>query len=157
MRRCLVAGVALLAATASADPDRERAALAAIDVGPGVPAYVHDTAVRQIEDGLAAAGYSIMPSSEVAPKEQADLASCREGACLTRLAAALGVNAFVIATVTNKDESTIVVMRLYDGKSAQLLAEVHDVCDLIGADHSDDRRAAAELLQILPGTPGVER
>jgi len=141
MNRCAVPAALLVSQLAFADP-RPRAAIAAIDVGPGVPAYVRERAAQQIADGLRAAGYDVVPDADVRDKAP-ELASCREGSCLTELATRLDSRAVVIATFTEKDESTIAVMRLFDGASATPLAEVHDVCDLCGESELDERVAVA--------------
>jgi hypothetical protein len=136
----VIVAMAVWSAVASANPaPHERAALAAIDLGSNVPPYLHDKAIGEIEDGLAAAGYDVLPSSQVAPRLTSELATCRDGACVTAVGAALGVGSLVVASITRNDESTSFVMRLYDGGNATLLAEVHEVCDLCGEAELDAR------------------
>jgi hypothetical protein len=134
VRVLLVAIAILLATRAAASParPRERAAVAAIDLGPGTPAYLRDTAASQIAAGLAAAGYEVVPAADVAARLTGELASCREGACVREVGEALGVRSVVFVAIEGKDDNTTIAMRLHDGSTGEREAEVADVCDLCG-------------------------
>jgi len=134
VRAPLVAIAILLAPhAAAADPEpRERVAVIAIDLGPGAPAYLQASARSQIDAGLAAAGYEIVPAAEVAARVTGELASCRDGACVQRVGAALGAPSLVFVAIEGKDEDTTVQLRLHDGRTGEREAEVREVCDLCG-------------------------
>lgn len=149
MRILLTLAIAGSVGTASAAPPRERAAVVAIDAGTDVPAHVRDKAVPPIEEGLAAAGYDVVPGAQVTPRLTGPLAACREGACVRDVGHALGVAAVVYASITRKGESTIIVMRLYDGTSGERFAEIHEVCDLCGEAELVERLGvAASALRV---------
>lgn len=138
-RIVITAVLCALAATAHAD-GKPRAALVRVDLSPGVPDFVRAKATAKIDDGLTAAGYDVVP----ADKLPAALATCSEGACVKDVGKALGAQALVFASITRKDDSTIIVMRLVDGeRGGDALAEVHEVCDLCGQNELDDRIGVA--------------
>lgn len=141
MRALLVAIGILLATRAAAGPakPRERAAVAAIDLGPGTPAYLRETAASQIAAGLAAAGYEVVPAAEVAARLTGALASCRGGACVRAVGEALGVRTLVFVAIEGKDDNTTLTMRLHDGSTGEREAEVADVCDLCGEAELSER------------------
>jgi hypothetical protein len=135
-------------ANAAADPAPvHRAALAAIDLSPDIPSYIRTKAILQIEEGLAAAGYVVLPTAQVAPRLTGDLVHCREGACIREVGTALGVDSVVFTTITNKADSSIVTMRLYDAITNEQIADVHEICDLCGEAELVERLsvAASEL------------
>lgn len=133
VRALLVTIAILVAPRAAADPKpRERAAVVAIDLGPSTPSYLRATATSQIEVGLRAAGYEVLPTSEVKARLRGELARCRGGACVRRVGEALGVRSAVFATIDGKDEDTIVAMSIHDARTGEREAEVREVCDLCG-------------------------
>lgn len=135
----------LAAGAAAAEP--ERTAVVALDVDPKLPEYLRAKARGQIEHGLASTGYTVVPGSEV-EKLPRSLAACREGACLPRVGAILHAAMLVIATISGKDESTIVELRIFDGATADLIATVREVCDLCGIAELEERVSiAASLLR----------
>lgn len=126
---------------AAAEPaPRERAAIVAIDLGPGVPAYLAATARARIESGLAAAGYDVAAG---APPLAAELAACREGACVRAIGKALAVPVVVYAAIELQDGNTVVAMRLFDGGTGERDAEVREVCDLCGEAELSERIGVA--------------
>ena len=144
--------------SASADPvHHERVALVAIDLGPKVATYLRAKATTQIEEGLAAAGYDVLPTAQVAPRLTGDLATCREGPCVRSIADALGVASVVFATITSKDESSIITMSLYDVESARPVAEVREVCDLCGDSELVERLGVAASALRVQATEARER
>ena len=158
VRWFVVAIVLVFAQDVIAEPaPRERAAVVAIDLGPNVPPYVRAKATTQIEEGLATSGYVVLPTSEVGPRLAGALAICREGACVRSVVQALGVDAAVFVSITRKDESSVITMRLYDAESAQRTAEVHDVCDLCGESELIDRLGVAASALHAQAIEGRER
>jgi len=141
VRALLVAIAILLATRAAASPERprERAAVAAIDLGPDTPAYLREMAASQIAAGLAAAGYEVVPAAEVEARLTGELASCREGACVRAVGEALGVRSLVFVAMEGKDDNTTIAMRLHDGSTGEREAEVADVCDLCGEAELSER------------------
>src|SRR5437016_14631523 len=89
--------VMALAGAAIASP---RAAILAVDLGGGAPEFVRTKASARVEEGLRAAGYEVVDA-----KLPADLASCRSGTCLAKVAKTLDVSSLVVVTVTRKDDS----------------------------------------------------
>jgi hypothetical protein len=131
---------------AAADPAvqaRERAAVLGVELGPSTPAYLGDKATAQIEQGLGAAGYEVVPRSQVVARLSDDLARCREGSCLRAVGEALGVQALVLASITSKDDDTIITMVLIDAVTTQQDAAVHEVCDLCGDVELSERLGVA--------------
>jgi hypothetical protein len=139
----------LLASPVAAQPSaRERVAVLAIDLGPNAPAYAGTTAASQIEAGLTAAGYEVMPAAEVGARVTGELAQCREGACVRRVGEALGVRSLVFVALDGKDEHTLITLRVHDGRTGERDAEVHEVCDLCGqAELAERLRIAASALR----------
>nr|HEX4316863.1 hypothetical protein [Kofleriaceae bacterium] len=134
---CALASTA--AAPASAD-GKPRASVVRVDLGAGVPEFVRKSATAKMDDGLIAAGYDVVAADKLTPQ----LAACNDGACLRDVAKALGAPALVFASITRKDDSTIIVMRLVDGeRGGDALAEVHEVCDLCGQSELEDRIGVA--------------
>ena len=142
MRRALAAGLLLVPQLAVGDPrPRERAAVAAVDLGPTVPAYVTAKATAQIEEGLAAAGYEVVP---LAARPLSDeLARCREGVCVAQVGAALSVQAVVYAKIVGQNDNTVITMRLFDASTAREEAEVREVCELCGETELTERLGVA--------------
>ncbi|HWO25336.1 MAG TPA: hypothetical protein VNO30_41635 [Kofleriaceae bacterium] len=130
--RLAFAAVAILLVSPAAAQHRERAAVVAIDLGAGAPTYLRTTAASQVEAGLAAAGYDVMPVAAASAQLTGELAKCRDGACVRRVGAALGVRSLVFVTLDGKDENTIVTLRVHDGRTGERDAEVREVCDLCG-------------------------
>jgi hypothetical protein len=146
MRAGFLAILLLLTRGAHADPtpyERERAALAAIDLGKQVPRYLGAKAIVQIEGGLAAAGYDVLPSVQVRPRLTGDLAACRDGACVRLVGHALNVQALVFASFDRTDENIVITMRLYDAATGRRESEVREVCDLCGEAEFSERLAVA--------------
>ena len=130
---------ALAAAPVAAAPHRERAAVAAIDASEKIPEHQVAKAKQVIEQGLAAAGYTIVASAPLVGPQ----AACRHGDCVRDVAQAAGVDAVVFAVIASKDESAIVDLVLFDGMTAQQIASVHEVCDLCGEAELDERLGVA--------------
>jgi hypothetical protein len=125
---------------AGAEPKpRERAVVAAIDLGPTVPKYVTAKATAQIAEGLAAAGYDVVPPVALSD----ELASCRAGACIAKVGASLGVQAVVYADIAGQDDNTVITMRLFDASTAHQEAEVREVCELCGEAELTERLGVA--------------
>lgn len=146
MRTTLVAIAILLAPHVAADPapkPRERAAIVAIDLGPGTPPYLRETAAGQLAAGLAAAGYEVVPAAEIAARLTGELAGCRQGPCVRRVGQALGAPSLVFVTIDGKDENTIIAMRLHDDVTGERAAEVREVCDLCGQAELAERLSIA--------------
>jgi hypothetical protein len=142
----IVTMATLLTAPAAADPSpRERAAIVAIDLGPGTPGYLGPMAASHIEAGLTAAGYEVVRVGTQLPGE---LATCRDGACVRRIGEVLGVRSLVLARIDGEGENTLLTLRLHDGRTGERVAEVHEVCDLCGqAELSGRLRLAAQALR----------
>ncbi len=130
---------ALAALPAAAAPHRERAAVAAIDASSKIPAHQVAKAKLVIEQGLAAAGYTIVASAPLVGAR----AACRSGDCVRDVARDASVDAVVFAAIASKDESAIVDLALFDGATAQQIATVHEVCDLCGEAELDERLGVA--------------
>jgi hypothetical protein len=115
-----------------ADPaDRERVAVVAIDVGADVPAHLTAKAGTQIEGGLAAAGYDVVPNAR-GMSLTSELARCRQASCVRQVGEALQVQAVVYAAITADGENIIIRLRLFDTRAARQDASVRDVCELCG-------------------------
>ena len=154
MRRPLVLTV-LLAGLAIASPAAaERAAIVAVDLGNGVPEFVRGKALAGVKDGLVAAGFEVTSTDQVTPKlQQNNLVQCRTGPCLSNVGKLVEAPWLVLVSITRKDESTIIVMKLVDAKSTEARAEVHEVCDLCGQSELDDRiNVAASALRVKAET-----
>ena len=143
MRRTLVIGLMTVAQIAVADPrPRERVAVAAIDLSATVPRYFAAKATAQIEIGLAAAGYEVVPLESAPPLSDA-LARCREGVCVAQVGAALSVQAVVYATIVGENDNTVITMRLFDASTARQDGEVREVCELCGEAELTERLSVA--------------
>ncbi len=144
MRTWLAASMLLaVAQNAIADPAaRERAAVIAVDLGPTIPAYLGARATGQIEAGLAAAGFDVVPAGQDASSIGA-LASCRDSACMRQVGDALAVQAIVHATIAAEADNTIVTLRLFDAGTGQQDAEVREVCELCGEAELSERLSVA--------------
>jgi hypothetical protein len=129
--RSVVLAVAILASTAEASP-RDRAALVGLEVSTTAPTYLAPRLTLQIEQGLAAAGYDVVPNTTVRARLDGSLAACRDGACLRDVGQALDVQVIVVASITWRGESKVIAMRLHDARTGERLAELGDVCDLCG-------------------------
>lgn len=126
----IVTTAILLTAPAAADPSpRTRVAVLPIDLGPGTPGYLREKVAGSIAAGLAAAGYEVL---EVGPHLPAELAACRDEACLRQVGAALDVRSLVLARIDGEGENTLITLRLHDGRTGAREAEVHEICDLCG-------------------------
>lgn len=144
----LVVSFAALVLTGSLASAAPKAAIVAVDLAGGAPEFVRAKATAKVQDGLTAAGYEVLPREQVTAKLTGDLASCRSGACLAKVAKLLDVSSLVVVSVTRKDESTIIVIKLLDPQSGEAAAEVHEVCDLCGQDELEDRiNVAASALR----------
>ena len=121
---------------------RERAVVAAIDLGTTVPTYLAAKVTAQIEAGLAAAGYDVVPGARGQPLTD-ELARCREGACVRSVGEALAVQAVVYATIVGQNDNTVITMRLFDASTTQQEAEVHEVCELCGETELSERLGLA--------------
>jgi hypothetical protein len=129
--RSVVFALVVLASTAAAGP-RARVALVGLDVSATEPAYLAAKLTLQIEQGLSAAGYEVVPRTTVTARLNGTLATCREDPCLRDAGRALDVEVIVVASITMRGESTVIAMRLHDARTGLLLAELGDVCDLCG-------------------------
>jgi hypothetical protein len=106
-------------------------------------------AVTATEGGLTAAGFEVLPLDQATAKLSGDLATCRQGPCLASVGKAVDAGALVVVTITRKDESTIIVMRLFDAATGEMAADIHEVCDLCGQHELDDRiDVAASSLHV---------
>src|SRR5258706_5396145 len=158
MGRVTVLASCVLIALSASVVAAPRAAVLAVDLSGGAPEYVRAKAGSRVQDGLAAAGYDVMPKDQVTAKLAGELASCRSGSCLAKGGKALDVTSLVLVTVTRKDESTIIVMRLLDPASGDVIAEVHEVCDLCGQQELEARiRVAASALRRKAETERAKR
>lgn len=117
--------LALFESVASAQP---RAALAALDLAADTPPYLRARATKQIEQGLAATGYDVIPALRLPDK----LARCRSTDCMREVGRALDVQAILVVGVTPRGESSVIVLRMFDGATGRQLAELSEVCDLCG-------------------------
>jgi hypothetical protein len=128
MRAWVVFALVLaLLESASAQP-HERAALAALDLATDAPPYLRARATTQIEQGLAATGYDVLPTVRLPD----NLAHCRSSDCMRDVGRVLGVQAIVVASITPRGDSSVIALRLFDGTTGRQLAELSEVCDLCG-------------------------
>jgi hypothetical protein len=145
MARFLLLGLwlALTAGTASADVTKDRAAILSIDLGKGVQEFVRAKASAQVLQGLSAAGYEVVPPEQSSKQLTGDLATCKSGPCLAQVGKALGASALVSVSITRKLDSQIIVMQLLEASSGEVVADIHEVCDLCGQDELEERLGVA--------------
>ncbi len=149
------------AGSAAAQGAKEKAAIVSIELGKGVQDFMRGKASVQMQQGLTAAGYDVIPPDQV--KLSGDLAKCKAGPCLMQVGSALGASALVTASITRKLDSQIIVMQLADASSGDVVADVHEVCDLCGQDELEERigvaasalrsKAVAQLAKRASATP----
>src|SRR3954468_12935435 len=113
--RLVVLALVAVVGPATAAP-RDRAALVGLEVSTTAPAYLAPKLTLQIEQGLAAAGYEVVPSTAVTVRLSGPLVACRDGACLRDVGHALDVQVIVVASITSRGESTMIAMRLHDAR-----------------------------------------
>jgi hypothetical protein len=135
--------VASSIAPAHADTSRERAAILPVELGKGVQDFIRAKASAQVQQGLVAAGYDVLPADQTTPRLTGELASCKSGPCIAQVATALQVSALVHVSITRKHDSQIIVMRMLEGKTGETLADIHEVCDLCGQDELEERIGVA--------------
>ena len=109
-----------LAATAAADTPKEKASIVSIELGKGVQPFVREKASAQVQQGLIAAGY------EVVPPDTKDKTTAQ-----------------VTVNITRKLDSTIIVMKMTDPATGDAIADIHEVCDLCGQDELEERIGVA--------------
>ncbi|MEO8554294.1 MAG: hypothetical protein ABI678_30165 [Kofleriaceae bacterium] len=129
--RSVVLASCLFASTAVAG-GRDRVAVISLDVSASAPTYLAPKLTQQIEQGLAAAGYDVVPNATVTASLAGAFATCRDGTCLGDAGRVLNVQVLVVASITLRGESTVISMRLHDARTGERLAELGDVCDLCG-------------------------
>ena len=144
---------------------KERTAILSIELGKGVQEFVRAKAAAQVQQGLIAAGYEVVPPEETAKRLSAELAGCKTGPCLAQVAKALQVSSLVSVSITRKLDSQIIVMRMLEPASGDALANIHEVCDLCGQDELEERigvaasalraKALAELNKRAAATPAI--
>lgn len=145
MGRLVLLGLLLAtsAGSASADSTKERAAILSIDLGKGVGEFVRAKASAQVLQGLSAAGYEVVPPEQTTKQLSGDLATCKSGPCLAQVGKALNASALVSVSITRKLDSQIIVMQLLEASSGQVVADIHEVCDLCGQDELEERLGVA--------------
>ncbi len=149
--RSLFLGLAVMLSVseAVADEAKERAAVIAVDLAGGAPDFMRAKAHTGVTGGLTAAGFDVVPQDQVSAKLAGDLAACRQGPCLASAGKAIGATFLVVVTITRKDESTIIVIRGFDPKTGEMIADIHEVCDLCGQSELGDRvDVAASALRV---------
>jgi hypothetical protein len=150
--------VMLVASQASAETKPERAAIIAIDLGGGAQEFMRPKALASAAGGLTAAGFEVIPFEQATTKLSADLVGCRQGPCLASVGKAVEAGLLVVITITRKDESTIIVMRLHDAATGEMTADIHEVCDLCGQSELGDRiDVAASALRAKAKTEFARR
>src|SRR5437867_997332 len=122
----LVVSLVTVSGRVQADGQRERAAILAVDLGGGAAEFLRPKAAVRVQDGLGAAGYEVVSLDDLHKRVPADLHGCRSGHCLGMVAKAVEANALVLVSVTRKDDSTIIVMRLLDPQSGEAFVEIHE-------------------------------
>jgi len=149
--RSTVVGLAVMfgVSPAHAEEPRDKAAVIAVDLAGGAPDFMRAKALIGVTGGLTAAGFDVVPNETVAAKLGGDLAACRQGPCLASAAKAVDASFLVVVSITRKDESTIIVIRGFDPKPGELIADIHEVCDLCGQSELGDRLdVAASALRV---------
>jgi hypothetical protein len=142
-RSLAVTLLVLFSASATAEAGKERAAIISIEMGAGVQDFFRGIASTQVAQGLTAAGYEVLTLDQTTPKLTGELAGCRNGPCLAKVAKALDVTALVTVTLQRKTDSTVIVMRLVEPQTGDALADIHEVCDLCGQDELEERIGVA--------------
>jgi hypothetical protein len=145
MGRLLLLAILLASSvgSAAADTKKERTAILAVELGKGVHEFVRAKATAQVQQGLIAAGYEVVPPEETAKQLPADLATCKSGPCLAQVGKALQASSLVHVSITRKLDSQIIVMRMLDPNTGDALADIHEVCDLCGQDELEERIGVA--------------
>lgn len=145
MGRLVLLGLLLAssAGSASADTTKDRAAILSIDLGKGVQDFVRAKASAQVQQGLSAAGYEVVPPEQSTKQLSGDLATCKSGPCLAQVGKALNASALVSVSITRKLDSQIIVMQLLEASSGEVVADIHEVCDLCGQDELEERLGVA--------------
>jgi hypothetical protein len=161
----LVVLLATSAGSAAAQSAKERAALLSIELGKGVQEFVRAKAVAQVQQGLGSAGYEVVPPDQASKQLGGDLASCKSGPCLAQVGKALNASALVNVSITRKLDSQIIVMQMLEASSGEVVADIHEVCDLCGQDELEERlgvaasalrsKAAAHVAKRASATPVV--
>src|ERR1041384_6194761 len=96
--------VALSTTTALAET-KERASIVSIELGKGIQESVRAKASTQVQQGLIAAGYDIVPPD---PQDKS--------------------SAQVTISITRKVDSTIIVLKMVDPQTGDAIADIHEVC-----------------------------
>jgi hypothetical protein len=135
--------LATSAGSAAAQGSKERAAILSIDLGKGVQEFVRAKAAAQVLQGLGAAGYEVIPPEQSSKQLTGDLASCKSGPCLGQVGKTLDASALVKVSITRKLDSQIIVMQLVEASSGEVVADIHEVCDLCGQDELEERLGVA--------------
>lgn len=143
--RLLVLAICLAspAGTAAAQGSKERAAILSIELGKGVQEFVRAKAATQVQHGLTAAGYDVVPPEQSSKQLGGELAACKSGPCLTQVGTTLQASALVTVSITRKHDSQIIVMRLLEPTTGDAVADIHEVCDLCGQDELEERIGVA--------------
>jgi hypothetical protein len=155
--------LATSAGSAAAQGSKERAAILSIELGKGVQEFVRAKATAQVQQGLGSAGYEVVPPEQTTKQLSGDLASCKSGPCLAKVGTALNASALVNVSITRKLDSQIIVMQLLEASSGEVVADIHEVCDLCGQDELEERlgvaasalrsKAAAHMAKRVSATP----
>ena len=105
--------------------------------------FVRAKSTAQVQQGLIAAGYDVVPPEETAKQLPANLAACKSGPCLAQVAKTLQASSLVHVSITRKHDSKIIVMRMLEPSTGEALADIHEVCDLCGQDELEERIGVA--------------
>jgi hypothetical protein len=128
--------------SAAAQGPKEKAAILGVELGKGVPDSLRVKTTSEMQQGLTAAGYDLVPTEQV-KKLSGDLAACKSGKCLVQVGKALGASALVSASITRERDVQTITMQLADASSGDVVADVREVCERCGKDELDERLAIA--------------
>lgn len=136
--------ISLAPAWAAAEP---RAGVLPLDVEGKLPPNGSAALSAEIDEGLRAAGATVVPSAELSSSAGTNLASCRDEACLQGLASTASATHLVRPSVRMEESDYVIAIELRDSRGT-LVHQASQTCELCGLTEAQAvARSLAESLR----------
>jgi hypothetical protein len=119
-----------------------RVAVVGLTFSGEVAEGIQQELTRKVHDGLAGAGLQVIGEQASRQALGSQAPRCADAACWRTTAAKLGCRYLVGGSIQGEDRSYMIELRMADGRTGQVVAQVHSACNICGL------KAVAEKIEL---------
>ncbi len=147
----LVVGLVLLGSVRGAAAQTEslgsqRVAIARLQFDGRIPEGLQALFAQRLVQGLSAAGFEVLPGSDVAQRLAAvdqSLVGCQNASCYPAMAGALSASYLITGQISESNKTYTMVLEIINGRTGGVLASNRERCETCGVEEAGEKMGLA--------------